>query len=295
MPYTPVNKFLTATEDVRLQHRCSTIAMDLLRTTHFDKPEIIQLIGLHYMMTVKKNRTMDKLCFIEFMETYLGFRNIDAIEKIHELRCKSNKVSLTEYEFVEVLSLLLKGLFADVIKFCFDVYLEMLRMSTYIRRDDVLLMARRNSLKFCKLENSDEFNTNFVTFIMDKMDKDRDDRISYEDYRTSVYEDVTRLQFLGQILPTCSEIESFTKLFSSRPYIWNLELAYVMQQENREKLMKNNIDNKKMSILQSDQPSLQSKASNMSFDTSLSDDTKSIHNVNNPIQANKNIKSLLGR
>lgn len=90
-------------------------------------------------------------------------------------------------------------MFPDIIKFCFDVYLEMLRMSTYIRRDDVLLMARRNSQKFCKLINTEEFDTNFVTFIMTQMDKDRDDRISYEDYRTSVYEDVTRLQFLGQV------------------------------------------------------------------------------------------------
>lgn len=101
--------------------------------------------------------------------------------------------------FYNLFSLLRAGMFPDIIKFCFDVYLEMLRMSTYIRRDDVLLMAQRNSLKFCKLINTEEFDTNFVTFIMTQMDKDRDDRISYEDYRTSVLENVTRLQFLGQV------------------------------------------------------------------------------------------------
>lgn len=90
-------------------HRCSAVAQKLSRNTGFSKLEIMRLIVLHYAYTTKRNRTMDKLCFVEFMDTFLDFRNVDAIEKMHELRCKTNKKSLTEQEFVELLSLLLKG------------------------------------------------------------------------------------------------------------------------------------------------------------------------------------------
>lgn len=125
-------------------------------------------------------------------------------------------------EFVELLSLLLKGSLADTIKFCFGIYLELVISSPYIQKNDVLMMARKSSLRMCKLVNMEEYDQNFVEFIMNQVDKDRDNRISLEDYRTAVNEDVARLQFLGQILPTPENIEAFMKLFSTRPYTNNL-------------------------------------------------------------------------
>lgn len=120
-----------------------------------------------------------------------------------------------------------EGSLGDIIRFCFDVYLEMFRMSSYIRREDVQLMARRISQKYCKQADMEEYNTNFVTTVMAAMDKDRDDRISYEEYRMSVLDDVARLQFLGQILPACSDAKQFTGMFSSRPFRYCLEAALV--------------------------------------------------------------------
>lgn len=230
----PMNKFLTATEDIRLQHRYSTVASELSRSTNFNKKEILRLIQLHYMLTTKRNRTMDKFCLIEFMDVFLAYRNIDAVEKMYLLRCRTNKKYLTAVEFVELLSLLLKGSLADSIKFCFGIYLELVRSSPYIQKDDVLMMARKSSMRMCKLVNTEEYDQTFVEFIMNQMDKDRDNRISLEDYRTSVNEDIARLQFLGQILPTSENIEVFMKLFSTRPYTNNLQMTAMIQNRNHE-------------------------------------------------------------
>jgi len=41
-------------------------------------------------------------------------------------------------------------------------------------------MARRNSLKMCKLVNSEENDQCFADFVMAEVDKDRDNRISLE-------------------------------------------------------------------------------------------------------------------
>lgn len=86
-----MNKFLTATEDIHLQHRYSTTATELSRSTNFNKKEILRLIQLYYMLTSKQNRLMDKFCLVQFMDIFLAFRNVDAVEKIYLLRCRRNK------------------------------------------------------------------------------------------------------------------------------------------------------------------------------------------------------------
>lgn len=286
MPYTPMNKFLTATEDIRIQHRYSTIATNLSRSTNFNKKEILRLIQLYYMFTTKQNRIMDKFCFIQFMDIFLGFRNIDAVEKIYLLRSRTNKKYLTAEEFIELLSLLLKGSLADTIKFCFVVYLELVRSSPYIQKDDVLMMARKSSLKMCKLINMEEYNQNFVEFIMNVIDKDRDNRISLEDYRTAVHEDNSRLQFLGPILPTPDNIETFMKLFTTRPYINNLEMTAMLQITNNSNIIiekKQKIENSRKLSKTNNPTDITKSLSNSTQISSMSDDS-----LNNENDAAKN-------
>jgi len=124
------------------------------------------------------------------MDIFLGARNVDAMDKIYLLCSKTNREYLTGPEFVKVLSMVLKGTLPDLINFCFEVYTEMMRSPKYIKKEDVLLMARRNIMKMCKLVNMEECDQSFVDFVMPDVDKDRDNRISLEDYRKAMYENV---------------------------------------------------------------------------------------------------------
>ncbi|CAI6356670.1 unnamed protein product [Macrosiphum euphorbiae] len=99
----------------------------------------------------------------------------------------------------------------------------MIRSPKYIKKEDVLLMAKRNSMKMCKLVNMEEYDQSFVNFVMTEVDKDRDNRISLEDYRKAVHENVAWLQFLGQILPDCTKKEKFMLLFTDLPYVKNIK------------------------------------------------------------------------
>ncbi|XP_060858211.1 calaxin-like [Metopolophium dirhodum] len=239
MPYSPINKCLPATLDIRLQHRYSDVGTELSRTTHFNKIEVLRLLQMHYVLTKDNTIPMNKLNFIQFMDVFLGVRNEDAIDKIYLLCSETNKEYLTGPEFVKVLSMLLKGTLPDLINFCFEVYTEMIRSPKYIKKEDVLLMAKRNSMKMCKLVNMEEYDQSFVDFVMTEVDKDRDNRISLEDYRKAVHENVAWLQFLGQILPDCSKKETFMQLFTDQPYVNNIETtAAAMTRNNRESIAK---------------------------------------------------------
>lgn len=232
MPYGRMNKCLTATEDIRIQHNYGPAAKELARTTNFNEIEVMRLLQIYYLLTTKRNRVMDKLCFAEFMDMFLGLRNGDATDTIHRHYAIRNKKYLTGPEFVILLSLLLKGSQPDKITFCFKVYTEILKSPQYIKKDDVLLMIRRNSLKMCKLVNTEDDDLNFVELLMDGLDKDRDNRISLEDYRTAVNENYAFLQFLGPILPSSNKTKLFMKIFTDRIYT-NTDMAAVIQQHNQ--------------------------------------------------------------
>ncbi|XP_050054440.1 uncharacterized protein LOC126549399 [Aphis gossypii] len=236
MPYTPINKMLPVTVDIRLQHRYSEIATELSRSTHFNKIEVLRLLQMHYILTKEDTIPMDQLLFMQFMDAFLGVRNVEAVEKMFLISCITNEESLTGSEFVKILSLVLKGKLPDLINFCFEVYTEMTRSPKFIKKEGVLLMAKRNSLKLCKLVNMEKFDQSFVDFVMIEVDKDRDNRISLEDYRKAVCENVAWLQFLGRILPTSTRKEKFMKLFTNRPYINNIQTSVsAMNREKKEK------------------------------------------------------------
>ncbi|XP_025423648.1 EF-hand calcium-binding domain-containing protein 1-like [Sipha flava] len=225
MPYSPVSNWLSATEDIRLQHRFLDVAMKLSRKTSFNKTEIQRLLQLHFILTTKRNRVMDAACFAEFMDTLLEYRNVDAVEKMHVVYCKENKRYLTGQEFVELLSVLLRGSLAATVKFCFDVYTEMVRSPMYIKKEDVLVMARKNNMRMSKTAYMEQYNRDYTEFVMSEMDKDRDTKISYSDYRKTVDEDIVWLQFLGPVLPTRDAIELFWRSFSTRPFVNKLEIV----------------------------------------------------------------------
>ncbi|VVC37592.1 EF-Hand 1, calcium-binding site,EF-hand domain pair,EF-hand domain [Cinara cedri] len=231
MAYFPINKGLTANDDIRLQHKYAGMAGTLARETDFTKKEVIRLIEIHFMMTKRQNRTMDKLCFTEFMDTCLGFRNADAVEKMHRLFCVTNRKFMTERDFVVALSLLLMGSVSDSTKFCFNVYTEMIGSPEYITKDDVLLMARKSSAKMSKGLNNDEIDHNYVEFVMSQVDRDRDNRISLDDYRKTVNENVMWMEFLGEVLPTPENIQLFVEQFTLRPYVNKIEVAWENQHE----------------------------------------------------------------
>jgi len=189
------------------------------------------------MLTKEKTLPMDQILFMQFMDVFLGVRNVEALEKIFLISCVTDH--MTGSEFVKMLSLVLKGQLPDLINFCFEVYTEMTRSPKFIKKEGVLLMARRNSLKMCKSINTEESDQSFVDFIMVEVDKDRDNRISLEDYRKAVYENVAWLQFLGRILPTSTRKEKFMKLFTNRPYINNIHTsAAALTRENKDNMVR---------------------------------------------------------
>ncbi|KAF0755086.1 EF-hand calcium-binding domain-containing protein 1-like [Aphis craccivora] len=204
MPYSPINKCgLPVTIDIRLQHRFSDIGSSLSRTTYFNKTESLRLLQMHYMLT-KENGIMDISRFVKFMNVFLGLKNVEALNKVHQISCKTNNKYLTGPEFVIVLSLLLRGTVSDLIDFWFDLYKDKLRSTDY--KCSLLQMIDTDNTN--KAEHHQKLNIDYIMHL--------DDRISLEDHRKFVNEIVTGLKLLRSIIPETDRKVPFMLLFTSR-------------------------------------------------------------------------------
>lgn len=192
------------------------------------------------MLTAKQGVTMDRRRFVRFMDEYLGMRNADMMDGLYRTRCRTGQQHMTGGEFVELLSLMLAGQIDDLVHLIFEVYMEVVG-STYLRKDDVLAMAERRNGSAggrggvgggCAGRGGTpptDYNQIYADQVMRALDKDRDDRISAEDYRKAVAEDLAHLQFLGLVLPERDRAEAFHVTFSARPYVNNVIHAWMEQ------------------------------------------------------------------
>lgn len=193
----------------------AAVAADLSRRTEFTRAEVLALLRMHRWLANKRShRLMDRQCFADFMDAYLGVKNADAVGEMHRLCCAANKNHMTGREFVCTLSLLLHGSLADAVKLSFDIYTEILRSSVHANaRDGAAAAASGRTVTGRKERDS--------TKAGDLVGSGRttDDSASLDSYRISVNGDVTWSKFLERILPTPDNIRLFMRTFTDRPYV----------------------------------------------------------------------------
>uniref|UniRef100_A0A1B6F2P2 EF-hand domain-containing protein n=1 Tax=Cuerna arida TaxID=1464854 RepID=A0A1B6F2P2_9HEMI len=84
----------------------------------------------------------------------------------------------------------------------------------YIKREH-MFQALKNSLRGNPHdEDPEEQVKDMIDIILKKMDHDRDGRLSYEDYRKSVWETPSLLEILGYCLPARPSVYTFMSTFT---------------------------------------------------------------------------------
>uniref|UniRef100_A0A1B6MAG2 EF-hand domain-containing protein n=1 Tax=Graphocephala atropunctata TaxID=36148 RepID=A0A1B6MAG2_9HEMI len=86
----------------------------------------------------------------------------------------------------------------------------------YIKREH-MFQALKNSLRGNPHdEDPEELIKDMIDIILKKMDHDRDGRLSFEDYRKSVWENPNLLEVLGYCLPSRPSVYVFMNTFTER-------------------------------------------------------------------------------
>ncbi|XP_048366335.1 calaxin isoform X3 [Sphaerodactylus townsendi] len=112
---------------------------------------------------------------------------------------KDNDSCVSVTEWVEGLSIFLRGTLEEKIKYCFDVY--DLNSDGYISREEMFHMLKNSLLKQPSEEDPDEGIKDLVEITLKKMDYDHDGKLSYTDFEKAVRDENLLLEAFGPCLP----------------------------------------------------------------------------------------------
>lgn len=115
--------------------------------------------------------------------------------------------------WINAMSLFLRGSLKQKIKFCFMVY--DISGKNEIRREHMVNLMRKFVFKH-QDEDVEEAVKDFVDIVIKKIDLDKDGIISFEDYSASVLKDPMLLECFGQCLPDRKHVHAFLTTFTHK-------------------------------------------------------------------------------
>ena len=194
-----LNLPLTPEEEARFKRRHSDLIKKLVHTTRFSQDEVESLLVMHF----KLERAYGPLGYeraAEVLYSILGMTDELLTIRVCDLLDRENARRLTMESRVVGLSLLLRGSFEERIQLCFKIYEEL--GTGYITKRAMFELLKRCIVAPPIGEELDDTVEDMVLLVMNKMDLDRDGKISFEDFHESVTQDPLMMQCLGRCLPT---------------------------------------------------------------------------------------------
>ncbi|XP_074048915.1 calaxin-like isoform X1 [Macrotis lagotis] len=181
--------------------------------THFNKDEMECLVKLFYSFMDKGDEQdiqggLDRTEFRNILHNVFGMTDDMLMNRVFGAFDKDNDSQINTTEWVEGLSIFLRGTFEEKVKYCYQVYY--LNGEGYISQEVMFDLLKNSLLRHTVEEDPEEGIKELVELTMKKMDCDNDGKLSYEDFEQAVKKDHLLLEVFGPCLPEsekCLEFE----------------------------------------------------------------------------------------
>ncbi|XP_015370569.1 PREDICTED: EF-hand calcium-binding domain-containing protein 1 isoform X2 [Diuraphis noxia] len=201
---------------------------NLFKQTRFSKKEIVGLCKLFkklvaiygaestssvaamssVVLITIPTQGFDRLMFREFLQIEFGIATEEILtDRIFCFFDQRNDGVIHEDEWITGLSVLLKGTQDERIKYTFTIY--DLNNDGFITKEEIFSLLRNCLVKHPQDEDPDEGVRELVDIVLRKMDCDKDSKLSFEDFSTSVNKQSLLLEAFGQCLPSREMSEIF--------------------------------------------------------------------------------------
>nr|CAB3241162.1 calaxin [Phallusia mammillata] len=175
-------------------------AEELYRTScqkHYNKLEVEALI-VSYQDLVGGSK-MDRSLFREILHRKFNMTDDILMDRVFKAFDKDSDSIISMSEWVEGLSIFLRGTVEEKTDYAFNVY--DLNGDGYISREEMFQMLKSCLIKQPTEEDPDEGIKDLVEMALKKMDYDRDNRLSRADFKKAIEEDDLLLEAFGPCLP----------------------------------------------------------------------------------------------
>uniref|UniRef100_A0A3Q4ML62 Calaxin n=1 Tax=Neolamprologus brichardi TaxID=32507 RepID=A0A3Q4ML62_NEOBR len=172
---------------------------------HFSKKEVECLIREFNVLMAEQNNSgravqgLDRGKFISTLHSIFGLTDDRMTGRVFRTFDKDNDSVVSMKEWIEGLSVFLRGTLDEKIKYCFSVY--DLNGDNAISREEMLHMLKGRLIRQPNEEDPDEGIKDLVEIILKKMDYDHDGKLSFEDFEKAVKDEHLLLEAFGTCLP----------------------------------------------------------------------------------------------
>ncbi|KAF3707511.1 EF-hand calcium-binding domain-containing protein 1 [Channa argus] len=209
---------------VRLSLKMSAMNRKLIQTLaesiskdveHFNKTEIECLIREFNVLMREPaavGRTvngLDRGKFRTILHNNFGMTDDIIMDGVFRTFDKDTDSFVNMKEWIEGLSIFLRGTLDEKIKYCFHVY--DLNNDNYISREEMFHMLKNSLVRQPTDEDPDEGIKDLVEITLKKMDHDHDGRLSFADFEKAVREENLLLEAFGTCIPDTTSIEAFER------------------------------------------------------------------------------------
>merc|ERR1740128_80828 len=172
----------------------------LVKKTHFTFTEIERLLDLYRKRNDAEQDKMDRNQFREFLHDRFDMTDDILMDRIFKYFDNVNDGTITREEWIIGLNVFLKGTEDEQINYCFTIY--DLNGDGWISREEMLTMLKTCLVRQGLEEDGDEGVKDLIEMTMKKMDQDKDGKISFSDFETTVKADSLMMEAFGPCLPT---------------------------------------------------------------------------------------------
>ncbi|XP_068584608.1 calaxin isoform X2 [Cebidichthys violaceus] len=179
---------------------------------HFNKTEVESLIHAFNVLmseTTIPGRAvtgLDRGKFRSILQNTFGITDDIMMDRVFWTFDKDNDGLISMKEWIEGLSVFLRGTLDEQIQYCFHVY--DLNGDGNISREEMYHVLK-DCLPGLSSEEREEGVKDLVEITLKKMDHNHDGRLSFTDFEQSVREENLLLEAFGTCLPDVTRIETF--------------------------------------------------------------------------------------
>ncbi|NWS66691.1 EFCB1 protein, partial [Crotophaga sulcirostris] len=171
---------------------------------HFNRSEVECLVKLFNTLVAKSSGRsaavgLDRIVFQDTLYCAFGMTDDVLMDRVFCIFDRDNDNCIDVVEWVQGLSVFLRGTLEERIKYCFEVY--DLNQDGHISKEEMFQMLKNSLLKQPAEDDPDEGVKDLIDIIMKKMDYDHDGMLSFTDFETAVKNENLLLEAFGPCLP----------------------------------------------------------------------------------------------
>ncbi|XP_033220125.1 EF-hand calcium-binding domain-containing protein 1-like [Belonocnema kinseyi] len=215
----PIDLLNNSLKEIVFRRKNAKLFKKLAQITHFNLWEVEALALINRKITQEMG-PVTRTSFRDVVHSGFDYtENIRhlLVDKVFSIVDKKSTSVLSADQWVEGLSIMIRGTLDERIDFAYKVY-DFMKVNR-LKKEQIFPMMRGCLIMPHREEDSDEMVKDLIELLLKKLDVDRNGKVSKKEYTYSVKEmNELVLECMGPVFPTREAIHAFLTTFTTKTH-----------------------------------------------------------------------------